>query len=292
MRAEYERLKKIVNRDGFGRDCHFAFEEMLVAAITTLEFCEKIPLNTTITGKRYYAFKGKSEILSRPVNEALICNSLEDSKGIFMAILDGRRHDYSSTAITQAVYGMAISCCAAVDVTSRGDRKTQGTVFEWLCAALIQSTLQVSPCRSLEILNLDLRGKLPTDFVFDMGTEKPKFHLPVKTSTRERIIQVWAHQRMLDGVYGSGRFLAMPIVLTETKLEAKTRKVIEICLPWQWRLYQMHIANLWNVCYLDLPDTYAKLNNVFPPVNVITVGDLLEKGGRIDKIIEAHGLCS
>lgn len=292
MKTAYNKLKKTVNKKGFGPACHTDVAELLDAAIATLAACEKIPLNTTIPSKSYHAFRAENGYSSRPVNSALISDSLQESKQVFMDLLAGKRHDHASGAITQAVYGMAVSCCAAVDVTSRSDRKTQGTVFEWLCAAIMQATLNVAPTRSLEVLNLDLRGKLPTDFIFDMGEERPKFHLPVKTSTRERIIQVWAHQRVLDGVYGSGRFLALPIILTETKLEAKTLKVIEICLPWQWRIYQMHIANLWNVCYLDVPETYAKLNNVFPPVNVVTIGDMLAKGGRIDQVLDQYGLTS
>jgi hypothetical protein len=97
---------------------------------------------------------------------------------------------------------------------------------------IMQGTLKVEPTRLLPVLKLDLKGSLPTDFIFDLGSEKPKFHLPVKTSTRERIIQVWAHQRVLDGVYGVGRFLAIPFILTETKLDAIKREVSEICLPW------------------------------------------------------------
>lgn len=142
---------------------------------------------------------------------------------------------------------------------------------------MIQSSLNVAPQRSLPVLNLDLKGELPTDFVFDLGAERPKFHLPVKTSTRERIIQVWAHQRVLDGVYGTGRFLALPIILTETKLDTKKLEVVEICLPWQWRLYQMHIANLWNVCYLDAPASYLALDETFPRIGVATIGDILKK---------------
>jgi hypothetical protein len=113
---------------------------------------------------------------------------------------------------------------------------------------------------------------LPTDFVFDLGQGQPKFHLPVKTSTRERVIQVWAHQRVLDGVYGSGRFLGTPVILAETKTDSVKRSVIEICLPDQWRIYQMHIAQLKRVYYLDVPTAYEALNNVFPPLNVAPFG--------------------
>lgn len=263
---------------------------MLHAAEKVLSECEPQSLTSKVRGKKYFSFVAKSGLRSRPINSDLFSTSVLASSETFLDILSGKRHSYSSCDITKAIYTASIACCSAIDVISKSDRKTQGTLFEWLCAALVQGTLNVVPTRSLDVLNLDLKGKLPTDFIFDLGIEKPKFHLPVKTSTRERIIQVWAHQRVLDGVYGTGRFLAMPFILTETKLDLKTLAVTEICLPWQWRLYQMHIANLWYVCYLDVPVEYLKLNGVFPPVNVVTVGDMLAEGGRIDQLLQAHGL--
>ncbi|MCX6879535.1 MAG: hypothetical protein NTW21_37880 [Verrucomicrobia bacterium] len=289
MKTAYKDLQQKVNRCGFGPECHSSIRAMIKAADTVLSKCDRLPLTSTIPGKAYFALEGKSGLRSRPINSSLFA-SLQESADRFLDILNGNRRAHSSDDITAAVYTVAVACCAAIDVISKSDRKTQGTLFEWLCAALIRATLRVCPTRSLEVLNLDLRGKLPTDFIFDMGSEKPKFHLPVKTSTRERIIQVWAHQRVLDGVYGAGRFLAMPIILTETKLDAKTLAVTEICLPWQWRLYQMHIASLWNVCYLDAPGEYLKLNNVFPPVRVVTIGDMLAKDGHIEQLLLAHGL--
>lgn len=290
MKIGYQALQKIVNKSGFGTHCHANVSLLIKAAGMILDQCDRLPLTSKVDEKTYFAFVNKVGLKSRPINEGLFSLSLAESALVFEGILEGGRHRYSSSSITSAVYTIAVACCAAVDVTTKSDRKTQGTLFEWLCASLVQATLGVAPTRSLPVLNLDLRGKLPTDFIFDLGPEKPKFHLPVKTSTRERIIQVWAHQRVLDGVYGVGRFLAMPIILTETKLDSKKLEVIEICLPWQWRLYQMHIASLWNVCYLDAPASYLALNNVFPPVNVMTIGDLLTKGGRIDRLLQAHDL--
>ena len=212
MKASYKALQQKVNRSGFGSECHSSILAMIEAADTGLSKCERLLLTSAICGKAYFALEGGSGLRSRPINSSLFA-SLQDSAKIFLEILKGNRREHSSEAITVAVYTVSVACCAAIDVISKSDRKTQGTLFEWLCAALIQATLKVCPTRSLEVLNLDLRGKLPTDFIFDMGSEKPKFHLPVKTSTRERIIQVWAHQRVLDGVYGAGRFLAMPIIL-------------------------------------------------------------------------------
>jgi hypothetical protein len=86
------------------------------------------------------------------------------------------------------------------------------------------------------------------------------------------VIQVWAHQRVLDGVFGTGRFLGTPVILAETKTDATKKEVIEICLPEQWRIYQMHIAQLKRIYYLDVPATYVKLNDVFPPITVKSFG--------------------
>ncbi len=78
---------------------------------------------------------------------------------------------------------------------------------------------------------------------------------------------------MLDGVYGTGRFIGTPVILVETKTDQRTRNVVEICLPEQWRIYQMHIAQLRRVYYLDVPTAYLRLNEVFPPVPVRPFGD-------------------
>ena len=64
--------------------------------------------------------------------------------------------------------------------------------------------------------------------------------------------------------------------------------VTEVCLPWLWRLYQMHIASLWNGCYLDAPVECLKLNHVFPPVQVVTIGDMLAKDRPIEQLLLAH----
>ena len=289
MKATYEALKKEVNRGGFGPECHLLIEQLVEAAREKLSGCERLQLTSKVAGKSYFSF-ACGERRSRPVNTELFDERNGNALEIFGRILQGHRREFASGEITRSIYTVAMTCCAGRDVAADGDQKTPGTIFEWLCAAVVQASLNVTPRRSLPVLNLDLKGELPTDFVFDLGEEKPKFHLPVKTSTRERIIQVWAHQRVLDGVYGVGRFLAMPVILTETKLDAKKLEVVEICLPWQWRLYQMHIANLWNVCYLDAPAAYLELDTKFPRIGVATIGDVLKKDGRLDALLRAHRL--
>jgi hypothetical protein len=79
---------------------------------------------------------------------------------------------------------------------------------------------------------------------------------------------------------------------SETKLGDKKLEVVEILIPLQWRLYQIHIANLWNVCYLDAPTAYMNLDKKFPRIGVSTVGDLLVKGGRLDELLTTHGVAA
>jgi len=81
-------------------------------------------------------------------------------------------------------------------------------------------------------------------------------------------VQVWAHQRVLDGVYGVGRFRGVLVVGTETKAGTESLRVTEICLPDQWSVYQMFISQLRRVYYLDVPSRYAGLPHVFPYIQV------------------------
>ncbi len=248
-----------------------AFSDLYDACGDVLTRATAVPLATQIPNKQYVSFELDGR-RSRAVNTVLFERSVQD----WRAFLDGiYANDYSgltSEVITRRVYSLAISFCAVIDLTRRGDQKTPGTFFEWLIGHLFAVRLATNPTKRLPVLNLDLTTTLPTDFIFDLGEGRPKFHLPVKTSTRERVIQVWAHQRVLDGVYGTGRFLGTPVILTETKTDQQSRSVVEICLPEQWRIYQMHIAQLRRVYYLDVPAAYARLNDVFPPLHVAPFG--------------------
>ena len=206
------------------------------------------------------------------MNKALFSDHVEEWDRFCDSLDKGDLTGLSADTITRIIYSAAISFCCYVDIHKDGDQKTPGTFFEYLIGHLFAWRLGVNPTNRLPVLNLDMETTLPTDFVFNLGKDRPKFHLPIKISTRERIIQVWAHQRVLDGAYGTGRFLGTPVILTETKTDQKKREVVEICLPDQWRIYQLHIAQLKRIYYLDVPASYDKLNSVFPPLHVKPFG--------------------
>lgn len=246
--------------------------------------CDVINLTSNIEGKEYFAWAcGRKK--SRPINNDLFPHPSEAKRkmlAFFNALKENKLDDLSAHDITIGCYVAAISFCAVIDIYKDGDKKTPGTFFEYLIGHSYSRKFNLDPRKRVDVLNLDSETSLPTDFIFDLGSNKPKFHLPVKTSTRERVVQVWAHQRVLDGVYGTGRFWGTLVSLAETKLDQKSNKVDEICLPDQWKLYQLFIAQMKRIYYLDLPQKYADLNKSFPRIVVKEFGEFFHEISDIE----------
>lgn len=268
----YAELQKGFSKDVGSKRNYELLGELYESTDQFLSKVSHAPLKSLVPGKDYFAFAKKGK-LSRAVNSNLFGNYLPKWPKFGKALFSKDFTGFDSDTITRLVYSATLAFCCFIDLTKEGDQKTPGTYFEYLIGHLFAVRLGVNPETSLPVLNLDMKATLPTDFVFNLGESRPKFHLPVKTSTRERVIQIWAHQRVLDGVYGTGRFLGTPVILTETKSDKRKKEVIEICLPDQWRIYQMHIAQLRRVYYLDVPDTYRRLNEVRPAITVKPFGE-------------------
>jgi hypothetical protein len=229
---KYERMKQTLGHaDGttliaeIVSDC-FAFLQ---------EETRRLPLKSMVNGKRYFAFGQPANQVrtSRPVNEDLFISDQPALVDQLEKLKANPGMDWlSAEECNRFLYTVAMSFCAFSDVTSDGDKKTPGTFFELLVGHLLALTFGVKPRNRVEVLTVeDERSTLPTDFIFDLGPKRLKFHVPVKISTRERVVQVWAHQRMLNGVYGEGRFKGVLVALAETKLNLRKLEVVEICLP-------------------------------------------------------------
>lgn len=279
--TSYAKLQKVFAKDVRGAESRALLTECIKASLESVRSRERVNLDSMVPGKEYFAFEGEKKI-SRAVNAALYSDKAEDWDTFCEKLDSGSIKTLPPKTITKTIYSAAISFCCHVDLHKEGDQKTPGTFFEYIIGHLFASRLGVNPTNRLPVLNLDMETTLPTDFVFNLGKDKPKFHLPIKISTRERVIQVWAHQRVLDGVYGTGRFIGTPVILTETKTDQRNRQVTEICLPDQWRIFQLHIAQLKRIYYLDVPASYDKLNKVFPPLNVKPFGQFF---AEFDKLL-------
>jgi len=282
----YEALKKRAEgaaRDLKGQETGDKLRNLYVGCRGFLQTLEIRELTSLIPRKSYFVF-ADGDRTSRPVNASLYSDSL--SSETVQAVLNCAVSAMAPSTITAAIYTIAMSYCCANDILKRGDQKTPGTFFELLIGHLVSSALGVNPTTQITAPTLDLNITLPTDFVFDLGADKSRVHLPIKTSTRERVVQVWAHQRVLDGMHGVARFKGVLVVMAETNKQEKAETVTEVCLPNQWTAYQMYIAQMFRVYYLDLPEPYSRLKDRYPFIQVKQFGDFFFE---IDKI-ERSGL--
>lgn len=269
----YELLKSQVKDQRISHNSLDLVKEIYLESIDELKTYNKVSLISKVPTKRYISFEHSGKE-TRAINEGLF--TLDKTLPLsFLENVPSKTVQtvLSASEITKAVYCIAMSFCAYIDITKSNDQKTPGTWFEYLMGILIAFELEVEPINAIQVLNMDLETSLTTDFIFNLGTDKAKFHVPIKTSTRERVIQVWAHQRVIDGVYGVGRFRCLLMCLAETKKDRRKKEVVEICLPNQWMIYQLFISQLTRVYYLDLPDAYIPLGMKFPPLHVKQFGE-------------------
>ncbi len=229
-------------------------------------YAELADLISNVPGKSYAMARLKTGARSsRPINKALFDPSISHSE--IAKVLSGKVAAVKDPRLDQLLYTIAISYCLAVDLVSVGNKKSPGTFFEILVGHLAARRFKANPARQIAIPSLDIENTLPTDFIFDLGPTKAKIHMPVKISTRERVIQAWAHQRVLEGMHGAGRFRGILVILTETNKQKET-SVVEVCLPGQWAAYQMYIAPMHRVYYFDLPKRYEPLRDKYPHIQI------------------------
>lgn len=281
----YSELGKIFSKSSISEEVTDKLEEIF-------RLCHKMLMSiTTVTlkngngneSKNYIAFVQGGKY-SRPVNIDLYNDGLyKDGDGytkvelLWKNIRNNNIIKQNPDDITSALYVVAINFCCCADLLG-GGQKIAGTYFEKLIGHLYAKHLSAEPINQLMACELDdVSIKIPTDFIFDMGRMKPKFHVPVKTSTRDRVVQVWAQQRVLDGAYGVGRFLCLLTCISETDFDKKKMQVNDICVPGQWLNYQLFIAQMKRAYYLDIPNRYDDLNNGFPKIHVKKFGEFFHE---------------
>ncbi|MGO7637581.1 hypothetical protein [Rhizobium leguminosarum] len=252
---------------------------LVVASRSYLLGLKRTDLESKVPGKSYFMFSDKDRgKTSRSVNATQFMDDLD--RATIDRVMQCDVVGMTSEEITKVVYTCAIAYCCAADILKSNDQKTPGTYFEFLIGHLVARTLGVNPEKQITVPTLDEKVTLPTDYVFNLGSEKNRVHLPIKTSTRERVVQVWAHQRVLDGMHGVARFKGVLVAMAETNKQ-KDKSVVEVCLPNQWMAYQMYIAQMFRVYYLDLPEKYVALKDRYPFIQVKPFGDFF---GEVDKI--------
>jgi hypothetical protein len=234
----------------------------------------------------YYVFSGNQSV-SRPVRPDLYIAEPEEFRRDFEYLVRNLRLDpvvWSEAEMAVAnrvVYTsvMAVACC--YDVWQRGSRKTPGTVFEILMAALLQTMLtKASFSKHIPLAAIlanaeggaavrelaeptphdDAEGpsSVATDLVIkNSAGDVGGVVIPLKINTRERIVQPFAHQRILDSAFGKGTFKSLLVCISETQLDEKTQSVKQVCVPGTVKLFQKHLAPMYGLYYCDIPQRYA-----------------------------------
>ena len=275
LEASYRALSAAATSAGLGDSS--VTQALIMTVRKSLDLLSSLPkrsIASRVPGKTYFSFEsqyGKPRS-SRGINEAMFISDADEVATMIDRVASG---DIPADPLElhAALYTAAISYPAEADVTKDGDQHSPGTFLENFVGHLAACTFGVRPTKTIVAPTLDLKISLPTDFIFDLGEGKSRIHLPVKASTRERVIQVWAHQRVLDGMHGVNRFRGLLVVLAETNRQRATNSIVEVCLPRQWTAYQMYIAQLHRVYYFDVPDKYRKLREHYPFLEVKPFAD-------------------
>ncbi|MFZ0593908.1 MAG: hypothetical protein WAM39_25860 [Bryobacteraceae bacterium] len=270
LAAKYESLKMLAASDLKSPAVGGLLFDMARDGSATLwQQCHKLEMKSKVRGKEYIAF-ASGERMSRPFNSALY---VEDSSALDLAqAFINAPTTLSAADATRAAYTIAMSVIGANEVSGVG-RKASATFFEVLIGHMVATAIGVNPSKKVKMPE-DPSILLPTDYVFDLGHKKPKIHLPIKTSTRERVVQAWVHQLVLKTIFGNKVYRGLLVVISETKGASKTRIVTEICIPGQIALFQSRIVELERMYYLDPPERYLALATAEPmPVDVRPFGD-------------------
>ncbi len=274
----YGRLKATSLEDLGGAATSTLISQMAARARQVLRHTERVALNSE-TGKNYFSFRGTEQ--SRPINVELYVDAEREIERLLRLFREGFAGGRPEQ-IVRATYSIAYSVFAAHDVHEVG-RKASATFFEILIGHLVSRTIGVAPRRKVVIP--ESGADLPTDFIFDPGPRSRKIHLPIKTSTRERAVQAWVHQLILERIFGADEYLGILVVASETKRDARTGQVTEICVPGQLQMFQSRVTKMTRIYYLDPPRPYLELATAHPLVDIRPFGEAL---GELQELLRAR----
>jgi hypothetical protein len=253
--------------------------------------------------------------VSRPVRPDIFIYDPEEfnvSYNYLIDLLNSRPSEWSDSEIilaNQVVYSAVMSVACCYDIWQRSSRKTPGTFFEILMASLLKQMLPDAvfskhiPLAALlhdpevaegvtsdgevdvEADNADDEGSnVATDLVIGIPPHGGGIVVPLKITTRERIVQPFAHQRILDSAFGDGVYQSLLVCISETQLDDKTRSVKQVCVPGTVKLFQKYLAPMSGLYYCDVPQRYAAgdMQRIIP---VRSVGNFFKD---LNDLFESH----
>jgi hypothetical protein len=280
LRAKYTNVKELCSADCKSTQAGDAILKLVIVSLRFLiNKCKPIDLISRVQGKRYFTFK-KGKVVARPVNKRFFVGNCDNITKLWKRWLD---NSISPDDFAKLSYTASLAPCLAMEIFDRQNKKGPATYFECYIGHLFAKSLGVNPTKRVR---LPVHGRdvlMTMDFLFDTGKKLRKVHLPVKMSTRERVVQAWAHQRLLDAAYGDGTYRGIMVLFSETKLDSRSHEVVEICVPDQWLAYQSLLAHMDRIYYFDIPERYQTLTTQFP--NVIVIKQFWEFFTEIEAVV-------
>lgn len=248
-------------------------------------------LNSHATLRPFGMFNGPPKIeywvaddkgaLSRPYRPDLFISDTAAFNEEARAFAEGLRTAQGDPAqFDRVVYTTVSAFCLCYDVWKPKSRKTPGTFFEVLMASAARvrfPALALSkhiPIKDLPVAAVadalvDVSGEegdaaeayrgdaVSTDLVLTNPKTGKGAVVPMKITTRERIVQPFAHQRILDSAY-PGQFGSFLACISEVQRDDNTGTVKQICVPGTVALFQKHLSKLNGLYYCDIPVRYAR----------------------------------
>lgn len=260
----------------------------LSASISLVASCLS-KLSSQCTYELFGPFRGKLNITNyksfslnneyaRPIREDLFiidtATYLTTVNETIEALRSGQLSHEDEKKITQVIYTSVMAFASCIDLWKRGSRKTPGTFFEVFVAALMQAFLSGArftkhvPLNALASMENDQetlekndeleddQSSLSTDLVISTPKGDRNAVIPLKITTRERIVQPFAHQRILDSAFGPGVYDSFLACISETQMDHKSRTVKQVCVPGTVKLFKKHLGDIRAIYYCDIPERY------------------------------------
>ncbi|MFC1834156.1 hypothetical protein ACFL2Q_05405 [Thermodesulfobacteriota bacterium] len=213
--------------------------------------------DTPEKGRFYDVFRTRKGI-SRPIRRDLFIADQEEFQSLWKELTSDVPEGVGSLnhdRLGSILYTCQQSVAAFYDLF-QPSQKPPGTFFEIMVGSL---AAHISGLKRKAQIKLPREGyRVTTDVVIELQEGGPGIVFPCKITTRERIVQVFAHQRLLDSVFGEGTYPSVLTCVSETQLDKKKGKVKEICVPIQVEIFQKYLAKLEGLYYLDPPAVYVE----------------------------------
>jgi hypothetical protein len=229
--------------------------------------------------KDYVAYEING-VRSRPIRSDLYIpdpDIFEKEWVKFASNSDNSDLDASCKRANTVIYTLIQSFSGLIDIYKPGSRKTPGTLFEMIVGVVLVNFSGLKMAKQIPVPGE--KFMVPTDIVLLQPPDisKPNLVIPTKITTRERIVQPFVHQRILDEVFGPDKYKSVLVMVSELQRDDEGRKGLnEICVPNQIGMYQKYLGHLSGMYYLDIPHSYV-VSDFSKTIPVRTLGELIFK---------------